>query len=203
VRKVIATVVLLCLAYFVLGWVAVFFGAFKEVDYFAYTGLVGGVASVAGLVAFFRPSISKSDIDAVGIEGLKSLTRTAEELKALEEAQSKAKGELGDLEIKKKEMELLVKKASLALFLREQHSYHVQQIEERIASDDKLVENLRKLGEVKTKLHVLNEEINSSPNVELVRQVIASADSRPNTLPVILRLLLGIFGVTVDIHGRK
>ncbi len=208
-RKVIAVVVILCLAYFVIGWVAMYFGMVDREKYFAYTGLVGGVASVAGLIAFFRPALSKSDVDAVGIESLKSLTKTAEELKELEEAQARAKGELGDLEIKKKEVELLVRKASLALFLREQHSYYEQQIKERLEGDVGLMADLGKIDGIQRQLEALNEQIDSSPNVKLVREVISSAqrqdrmDEIIEAMPFFLRPFLELSRIIIGEPRRR
>lgn len=188
-RRVFAIVILLCIAYFLGGWIGINIGWISEASYFAYAGIVGGLASVAGLFALTRPGITKSDVQAIEIDTLKSMTETTEQLKTLELARARAKGELGDLELKKKEMELLVKKASLALFLREQYSHHEQQVLEEVARSPQLRESLGKATEASEKLAALNEEIEANPNVRQLKEIIASAGRREPTLAELIDAL--------------
>ncbi|WP_425914479.1 hypothetical protein [Pseudomonas sp. GWSMS-1] len=181
-RRIFAAVILLCIVYFIGGWIAVSFDLLKKEDYFAYAGIVGGLASVAGLFALTRPAISKSDVQAIELDALRSMTETAAQLQALEAARSKTKEEIGGLEIKKQEMELLVKKASLALFLKEQYSYHERQILDEVECSPRLSEHLRKAQEVSLKLAALNEEIEENPNVAQLKEIITSASRQPITV---------------------
>ena len=181
-RKIFAGIILFCIAYFFGGWFGISFGWLSKEEYFAYAGIVGGLASVAGLFALTRPALSKSDVQAIELESLKSMTKTAEELQNLEIARSRAKGELGDLEVKKKEMELLVKKASLALFLKEQYEHYEKQVLDEVAKNSQLQECLEKAADASTKLRALNEDISSHPNVAQLREVIASASRREPTI---------------------
>ena len=144
-RKIFSGIILLCIAYFLGGWIGISFGWLSKEEYFAYSGIVGGLASVAGLFALTRPALSKSDVQAIELESLKSMAKTAEELQNLEVARARAKGELGDLEVKKKEMELLVKKASLALFLKEQYEHYEKQVLDEVEKNSKLQEYLGKV----------------------------------------------------------
>ena len=114
------------------------------------------------------------------------MTKTAEELQNLEEARARAKGELGSLEIKKKEMELLVKKASLALFLKEQYEHYEKQVLNEVAKNSQLRESLEKAADASTKLRALNEEISSHPDVVQLQEVIASASRREPTIEDII-----------------
>lgn len=92
-RKLFAGIILLCIAYFFGGWIGISFGWLSKEEYFAYAGVVGGLASVAGLFALTRPALSRSDVQAIELESLKSMTKTAEELQNLEVARARAKGE--------------------------------------------------------------------------------------------------------------
>jgi len=110
------------------------------------------------------------------------MAETAEQLKTLEVARVRTEGQLVDLAEKKKEMELLVKKASLALFLKEQYSHHEWQVLEEIARSSQLRESLERVSEVAKKLAALNEEIETHPNVRQLKEIIAAASRRQPTL---------------------
>lgn len=181
-RRIFAIVIVLCILYFIGGWVGVYAEWITKDSYFAYAGIVGGLASVAGLFALTRPAITRSDVEAIEIDTLKSMAETAEQLKTLESARAKTREELDDLAVKKKEMELLVKKASLALFLQEQYTHHERQVLEEIARNPRLREDLEKATESAQKLEALNEEIESNPNVQQLKEIIASASRRQPTL---------------------
>jgi len=181
-RRLFTIIILLCIAYFLGGWIAVHFGVVSRDDYFAYAGIVGGLASAAGLFALTRPALTQSDVQAIEIDTLKSMTETAEQLKILQTARSKTAEELDGLELKKKEMELLVKKASLALFLKEQYSHYERQVLDEISKNNDLQESLDKASEMSTKLAALNEEIDTHPNVRQLREIIVSASRRQPTL---------------------
>lgn len=188
-RKLFAVIILFCIIYFIGGWLGISFGWLSKEEYFSYAGIVGGLASVAGLFALTRPALSKADVQAIELESLKSMTKTAEELQNLEKARALAKGELGNLEIKKKEMELLVKKASLALFLKEQYEHYERQVLDEVDKNSQLRESLEKAADASTKLKALNEEISSHPNAAQLREVIASASRREPTLEDIIEAI--------------
>lgn len=185
-RRIFAVIILLCIVYFLGGWIAVSFDWLKKEDYFAYAGIVGGLASVAGLFALTKPALSKSDVQAFELDALRSMTETAAQLQVLEAARSKTKEEIGSLEIKKQEMELLVKKASLALFLKEQYAHHERQILEEVERNAQLKEHLGKAQDASQKLAALNEEIEANPNVVKLKEIIASASRKPVTVDDLL-----------------
>lgn len=181
-RRLSAILILLCITYFVGGWVAVHFGFLDKDVYFSYAGIVGGLASVVGLFAFTKPALTKTDLQEIEMDSLRSIAKTTDELSALEKTITKTKEELGDLAIQKKEMELLVKKASLALFLKEQYSHLEKKVIEEISSNTQLNESLEKLKEVSQKLDVLNEEIDRDPNVSQLKDILNTASRREPTL---------------------
>jgi hypothetical protein len=81
--------IVFCLLYFIFGWVAVQLDWVTRDTYFAWAGIVGSLASVVGLLAATRPSMTSSDLQTLEIEALKSLTSTSEELKSLQSAREK------------------------------------------------------------------------------------------------------------------
>lgn len=181
-RRIFAIIIVLCILYFLGGWVGVYADWITKDSYFAYAGVVGGLASVAGLFALTRPAITRTDVEAIEIETLKSMAETTEQLKTLESKRAKTREELDDLAVKKKEMELLVKKASLAIFLKEQYAHHERQVLDEIAKNSRLRENLERAMESAQKLDALNEEIESNPNVKQLKEIISSASRRQPTL---------------------
>lgn len=181
-RRIFAIVILICVAYFIGGWVAVHFGLFDKNTYFSYAGIVGGLASVVGLLSFTKPALTKTDLQEIEMDSLRSIAETSDQLKKLEGERARTKEELGDLEIQKKEMELLVKKASLVLFLKEQYSHHEKKISVEIENSPLLTESINESIEIAKKLDALNEEIESDPNVDQLREIMASASRRQPTL---------------------
>lgn len=181
-RRIFAIIIVLCILYFLGGWIGVYAEWITKESYFAYAGIVGGLASVAGLFALTRPALTRTDVEAIEIDTLKSMAETAEQLKTLESERAKTREEIDDLAVKKKEMELLVKKASLALFLKEQYAHHERQLLDEIARNSPLRENLEKAIESSQKLEALNEEIEANPNVKQLKEIIASASRRQPTL---------------------
>ena len=181
-RRVFAIIILLCIAYFFGGGVAVYFGWILKSTYFSGAAIVGGLASVVGLFSFTRPALTKTDLQEIELDSLKSITETTEQLKELEQERAKTKEELGDLELQKKEMELLVKKASLALFLKEQYAHFEKRILEEVKSNSELSENLVEVQEVSKKLAALEEEIETDPNVSQLKEIMAAASTRQPTV---------------------
>lgn len=186
VRKAYAAIILACIVYFIGGWIATRFGIVTRDDYFAYAGIVGGFASVAGLLALTRPAITQSDLKSVELETLKSMAATAEQLDKLQSARAQTVQEIDDLAIKKKEMELLVKKASLALFLKEQYAHHERQVLDVISKNDDLRTALQSASESAEKMRALDVEISLDPNVSQLREIIRTASLREPTFEEML-----------------
>jgi hypothetical protein len=181
-RRTFAIIIVLCILYFLGGWVGVYSEWISRESYFSYAGIIGGLASVAGLFALTRPALTRTDVEAIEIDTLKSMAETAEQLKTLESERARTREELDDLAIKKKEMELLVKKASLALFLKEQYAHHERLLIEEVAKNYPIRENLEKAIESARKLEALNEEIDANPNVKQLKEIITAASRRQPTL---------------------
>jgi hypothetical protein len=99
-RRIFAIIILPCIAYFVGGYAAVYFGLITQSQYLTYAGIVGGLASVAGLFSFIKPALTKDNLQSLELDSLKSLAETTEQVKALEKQRLQAKSEIGDLEVK-------------------------------------------------------------------------------------------------------
>jgi hypothetical protein len=88
-------------------------------------------------------------------------TVTSEEIKSLKE--------------QKKQMELLVRTASLGLFLQEQRRLYAGRIVYAIDRSSSLKNPLEELARIDKKLEALNAEIDRDPNVELLKSIMRAA----------------------------
>ena len=180
-RKLFAVMIVFCLAYFFCGWLAVQLDWLPRDDYLLYAGMVGALASVIGLVSFIRPPMSRVDLRSLEIDSLQSMVTLIKDMGRLEREKTKAEGEIEDLDVRRKEMEILVRKASLSLFLKEQLSYHERQILEIMRGDLHLSRHLEDVKDIKQKLTTINEEIDSDPNVSLLQDIIITASKHEPT----------------------
>lgn len=181
-RRVFAAIILLCIVYFLGGWIAVHFEWISSQTYFSYAGIVGGLASVVGLLSFTRPALSNTDLQQLDLGSLKSITETSEKLRELENKRTKTEGEIENLDIQKQEMELLIRKASLALFLKERYAHHERLILDIVKDNTGLSKSLIELEEITQKISALDEEIEADPNVKTLKEIVAVASRREPTI---------------------
>lgn len=208
-RRIIIILLPLCIIYFLVGAVLIWTKLLDQQTYLAGAGIVGGIASVLGLLSFLRPALTRSDIQNIETESLNKLGEVSSEIKKLEEARCLAATQISDLETQKKEMELLVRKASMSLFLKEQYENHRKIILERLKKDPNLFSSITALSAIEKKLTALEEEIVKDENVELLREIIRSARTSPSTLdtaienaPPITRMILQVLRAYVRMFQR-
>lgn len=188
-----------CLGYLVLGRVAVSWHWMTDAQYQGSAVIVGGIASVLGLLSLLRRRLTQADVQQVEVETLKQLVATSEELGRLEATRATTRQELGDLESRKQEMELLVRKASLTLFLRDQRDRCTADIQEALVVNPHLVEALDLLASTDEKLHAPNEEIAGDRNVELLTEVLRDARHPASRAEVLARALPFPFGEIAEL----
>jgi predicted nucleic acid-binding Zn-ribbon protein len=184
-KRILVGIVLLAIAYFIFGFAAVKLKWLDDSMYYNLSAIIGGIASVSGLLAFASNKIEKKDIEAVGVEYFKKVVESAEELevKELELANkdkqlSHKEKELKELEIKKHEMEFLVRKASMSLFLSDQFERTEDRISEIMDNNKELSRLITERQNLADKLKELQEEINKSEDVELLSSIITSSKNR-------------------------
>ena len=158
-------------------------GEFLEVP-FTSSAIIGGIASVSGLLAFTKNKIERNDIEKIGVEYFKKVVESAEDLKKKEfELLSKEKElsakeiEIKELDIKKQEMEFLIRKASMSLFLKDQLERTELKIIE-IAESKEFSKLLKQRKELINKIKDINEEVNKNPHVDLINKVIEQTKSK-------------------------
>lgn len=182
VRATVTLLITVCILYFIIGGILALIGWFPADKYAITGGVVGGLASVLGLISLARPGLSQHDLDNIESDSLRKLAETTDKIKELDAARTATKEELDTLELQKQEMELLVQKASLSLFLREHRRLYEKWIQEEIQQNRELQRQLHELVAIDQKLDALNEEIESDPNVDLVKEIIISAKKSPDEI---------------------
>ncbi len=73
-------VIILGVLYFILGFIAVQLGWMTSSNYNSYATIVGGVATLCGLITFALPKLTAKDIETLEIESLHRVAKVAEEL---------------------------------------------------------------------------------------------------------------------------
>ncbi|MED1105012.1 hypothetical protein [Bacillus paramycoides] len=187
-KIILITVISLCLLYFMGGFIAVKFEFLSNEVYNSYVTLVGGIATICGLFAFTSPKLTTEDLENLEIESLKKITNLADDLNTKKFELNMKHTELTQLDAQKKEMELLVRKASLSLFLQDQfernESRIIQILEQK--QNEELLILLNEVSKNKDKLDILNEEIQQNEHVDLINEIIGRAKQKESSLKVIL-----------------
>lgn len=171
-------VVVIGVLYFLVGGIAVAFGRFPINTYLIFAAIEGGLASVLGLLSLGRRAVSMSDIRSLEIESLKEIVETTRKAEELDRARATAEQEIDNLALQKQQMEILVRKASLSLFLQEQWKLYERRILEEVDGNRVLMSNLTELISIDERLSVLDEEIETDPNVEYLKEIIESGMTR-------------------------
>ena len=150
----------------------VFFNKFVFSDFITWFGILGGVVSVVGLLSFFQRSTTRDDLKELQLDTLREIADSSRKLESVEEARQAAEKDIFTLEMQRQQMEVLIKKASLSLFLQEQHNLYEGKIVDAISSDNELSGNLKKLIDIDAQLEALGEQIAKDENVDLLKEII-------------------------------
>lgn len=130
-------------------------------------------------------------------EAADELKQKKEEIVSKSQALSKTEREIKKLEIKKQEMEFLVKKASLSLFLQDQIERNQKMVTEKVESDPELKKLLEEITPLKEKLSKLEQEIKSDPNVDLLEEIISVGKKKHED---IIEFKPNFFGLGINVN---
>lgn len=118
-RKLIISLFILLLVIYAGGAICVPCAFFDWEAYYKLVAIVGGLASVIGLGA---ASFVRVDLLSYDAEAIKRLAEAAKEIENKNTQIKNASDKIASLEYKKEELEVLVKKASMILFYKEELS---------------------------------------------------------------------------------
>ena len=177
-KAIAAIAILIFLAYSLIGIVLVFLHKFEFADFITWFGILGGIISVVGLLSFFQRSTTREDLKELQLDTLREIADSSRKLESVEQARLAAENDITTLEVKKQQMEVMIKKAGLSIFLREQHQLYSGKILEELNSSTELSSNLIKLADINRQLDALDEEISNDENVDLILDIIHASKLR-------------------------
>lgn len=178
-RVVIGVVAVMCV-FFIAGGVAAYLGRLDKEVYIVATGVVGGLASVIGLIGLLaKPALTARDMKAVEVELVSELATTMKEVKEYEERISSNKQEIDRLQEDRAKIELLVRQAALKVFLEERLRNLSEEIEKRLEADTTLARMVSEYFSVKEQVISVDGEIKESGRAEEIYEIIRKAMERP------------------------
>lgn len=190
IKAISILVVTAAIAFFLIGGLVTWQGGLDIVTYATVGGIVGSVASTLGLLAFASPRLSDRDVLSVESQLVQRLADATTSLNDYESRISENKEELQKLERDRLEIELLVRQASIKVFLEEKMKRLSDEIEDRVFSDDTLTNWLVEYQKTKMNIAEIDGQISESERAELIQEVIG--DIQPATRKMF-----------VEIGGRK
>lgn len=191
-RRILFLIISLGVLYYVLGFIAVQMGWMVADTYNLYSTVVGGVVSFCGLIAFGLPKLTTKDVEELEIESLQRVTKVAEEINQKKSELDLKADEITKLDEQRREMEFLIRKASLSLFLQDQIERSEHRIIEIIEDDKELSRLLKELKTNQEKLSILDQEIKSSEQVELLQEIIRKAREDKDQYSGLVLPLIGV-----------
>ncbi|MEZ4734312.1 MAG: hypothetical protein R3E79_45050 [Caldilineaceae bacterium] len=178
-KKFILPAIGLCIAYFVVGWIAVQVAWLPNTQYHTYAIFVGIFASLLGWLAYVLPESAESAERRVAeAEVLRTMAQTIEG----QTRQGQVTADTGErhpaVAVKKDEIEALVRKASLLLFLHDQVARNQARIVPMVESNQELSQLLADTRSLKKDLAKLGEEVAADPNVDFLNDIIERENMR-------------------------
>lgn len=177
-RRIAILLILLTAIFFAVGWVFVSNGAIDQTTYINLAGIVGGLASVIGLIGLVRSPLTRRDFENVEWESLAKIAETEKQLASLDGKKAQAHSELQQLTRTREELADLVKKASALLFLREELDRSAQSIVTFLSNHPDFRDQLESHRDNTQRLNTLNEEMSVHPDVELIFEVLSRVRGR-------------------------
>lgn len=161
--------------YFIIGYILVLLDLWDKETYNQVATIVGGATSILGLLGFVLPGIKMTDLKKLELDTLKNLALTAEEIQKREKELTTKQSDIVKLELQKKELEFLVRKASLSLFFKEQLERYNQKLVELVSESKEISRVINEITELNEKVRELDVEIEKNPNAEKVFELVESA----------------------------
>jgi hypothetical protein len=181
--------------FFAVGAAFAWTGKIEANTYIVITGIIGSIASVVGLAALGSPRLTAKDLRSVEAELFNTV---AEQLKAAKDSEEKLatnKEELSRLERERAEVELLVRQASLKVFMEERLRNVAVEVENRLSADTMLSRLFDSYNETLVRVTELNGAIIRSPRADLINQILVDTE-RHERSPIYVRVM----GMDIDIR---
>jgi hypothetical protein len=179
-KKVVTVLILLSSLFLISGYFFVEKYPVIKNKYFEFTAIVGTIISVVSIYSFVSSNKAIIDIENTDNESLKKISKAITELekqrKDIENASSvitQKQREINELEIQKKEIEVLIQKGSLLYFLKDQLKIKTDRIIQIIENNPELNKLISDKNDIENKLILLEEEVSKNPHVEILNSIIS------------------------------
>lgn len=170
--------VLFAMFIFIVGGILAWFNAISTETYAVAAGIVGSLASTLGLLAFLSPRITGDDVKSIEAALIQNLADAAKSVEEYELKVSENKGKIEELTRERLQVELLVRQASIKIFLEEKAKRLAEEIDEIIKNNNNLANTLAEYERTTIKSKKLSIEIEASPKAELIKSIVREAESQ-------------------------
>ena len=189
-RKLIIIFFILLLLLYAGCAVCVLFDLYGWDVYFKIVAIVGGLASIIGLgaAAFIRVDLLSYDAEAI--------ERLAVAAKEIEDKNTKIKDasdQIASLEYKKEELEVLVKKASLILYYKEELDRKYQKLLALINKNEDLNQIVLEIPQLEENLKNLEGEMEENKEIQDILSTIQKAKGRYHFPELVINTFFGSF----------
>lgn len=195
------------LIFFVIALICYLFGAIFAflgwvIDWSVYlimVAIVGGLASVFGLLGMVSSPLADADIRNLRSDSLKQLAQTAEEIERKQERLEEANQQINSLELKKEELEVLVERASLSLYYKNELERSYNKLHTLIRSEDHINNLILEIQQLEYDAKSLDSEIEINNDIKDIIATIQKAKEKSERKPSFMEVLLGVMKVEVTL----
>lgn len=193
VRGIFIALITIMIGIFAGGGIFAWAGFISVDNYAILSGITGGIASIIGLTSFVIPKFSSDDIGSIDGELLERLASTKRALEEYEGLISRNKEDFSRIEKERKELELLVREASIKVFYEERLRRIADEIDRLVSSDVRLIEYIREYREAKETVSKISGRLQESPHGETILSIVRDIE------PSRRKIFIHILGVSIDI----
>lgn len=161
--------------------------------YWKIVGVVGGMASIIGMLGIALNPLTDADIRNFRTKSLVELAQTAAEIENKQGMLKEANEQLTSLKIKKDELEVLVKKASLVLYYKEELDRLYQRLLTLLDKNREINETIVSIRQAETNASSLNAEIEQNDDIQDILNTIQKAKTRPISKSALFELAIDRF----------
>lgn len=161
--------------------------------YWKIVGIVGGSASIFGMLGIALNPLKDADIRNFRTQTLIDLAQTAKEIEDKQDALKETNEQLTSLQIKKEELEVLVKNASLALFYKEELERLYQRLLKLLDKNREINETIVSIRQLEADASSLNAKIEQNEDIQDILNTIQKAKTRPISKGAIFKFVMDKF----------
>lgn len=171
----------------ILAWMGILIG---WDTYWKIAGAVSGLASILGLLGLAINPLKDADIKSFQVQTLQKLADTAKEIENKEGVLKETSDKITSLEIKKEELEVLVKKASLVLYYKDELERAYQRLLKLLNVNSEINETIVYIQQIESEAKSLNAEIDENADIRDIISTIVKAKSKQYPKRTFLEILL-------------